>query len=61
MQPQRVWPLCPPKATLRLPELHEETLGGSALVTNSLAVCFKNFVIHSTKRKFTWNLFTNQV
>jgi hypothetical protein len=25
-------------------------------VTNLLAVCFKNFVIHSTKRKFTWNL-----
>lgn len=27
-----------------------------ALVTTSLPVCFKNFVIHSTKRKFTWNL-----
>jgi hypothetical protein len=25
-------------------------------VTNSLAVCFKNFVVHGSKRKFTWNL-----
>jgi hypothetical protein len=25
-----VWPLCPPKATLRLPELREERIDGSS-------------------------------